>query len=66
MHMFCALLCFVDQFYPYTLESCYDAQFVVTNSTTDCHDDNLQHSQWRQIWHHENCQFSDVISLAQG
>ena len=40
------------------LDSCHDANFVVTGSTTGCHYDNLWCHQWRQSWHQDDTLFS--------
>ena len=40
------------------LESCHDANSVVTGGTLDSHNDNLRCHQWQQSWYHGNSQFS--------
>ena len=42
-------------------KSCHDANFVVTGSTGDCPNDNLQCCLWRQSWHHDNSQSSGYL-----
>ena len=43
--------------YTQKAEGGHDADFVVTGSTTGCHNDNLWCYQWWQSWHHDNSRF---------
>ena len=38
-----------------------DANFVIDDSTTGCHHDNLWCHQWWQSWHHDNSQFTVLL-----
>ena len=39
-------------------DSCHNANFAITGSTTDCHHDCLWCSHWQQSWHHGRHEFS--------
>ena len=43
--------------------SLHDANFVITDGTGGCHNDNLQCHQWWQNWHHENSWLSMLVPI---
>ena len=39
----------------------WNAKFVIIGGTAGCHNENMWHRQWRQMWHNGDARFGEIL-----